>query len=111
MASIRDFLSKEAIDKALSAVKDSDSFLPIEFFNAIGLKKQVGIVNKIFNFLDRNKSGFIEEEDAEDLLQNFRHDARKLTPAETAAFMKAGDPNNTGKISPAAFSAMVQASD
>ncbi|XP_077131599.1 parvalbumin beta-like [Ranitomeya variabilis] len=64
---------------------------------------------KIFEFLDTDNDGDIVEEDLRPFLQIFNVGARLLTAAETADFMKAGDPNNTGKISSAGFIAMVRA--
>ncbi|XP_077129656.1 parvalbumin beta-like isoform X2 [Ranitomeya variabilis] len=112
MSSIRDILSPTAIDKAVDAVKVPNSFVPAVFFRAIGIPpREFNVVKEIFDFLDKTPGGFIEIDEAENVLGQFKIGARKLTPSETAAFMKAGDPDNTGKISLAGFYAMVNSSN
>ncbi|CAJ0956469.1 unnamed protein product [Ranitomeya imitator] len=71
------------------------------FFKTLGLAPEdpAAQVKKVFDLLDRDNDGSLTVIDFEDFLPNFQPGARKLTPSETAAFMKAGDPNNTGKVS------------
>ncbi|CAJ0967997.1 unnamed protein product [Ranitomeya imitator] len=72
-----------------------------KFLRKVGVSKESAVqIRKIYDILDTNKSGFIEIDDVGVMLSVFKPGARKLTAAETADFMKAGDPNNTGKISP-----------
>ncbi|XP_073504097.1 parvalbumin beta-like [Phyllobates terribilis] len=112
MGSITDILSSKDIDKAMADVEAGGFFQYKPFFRTSGLSsKSVKQVRKIYEFLDREFSGFIEEQELTKFLKILKHGARDLTPAETAAFMKAGDPNGTGKISPDAFAAMVRSSN
>ncbi|CAJ0968736.1 unnamed protein product [Ranitomeya imitator] len=99
MTSIRDILSPAAIDIAVDAVKIPGSFFPSVFFQAIGVTpRDFDVVKEIFNILDTNANEYIQIDEVGNILGSFQLGARKLTPSETAAFMKAGDPNNTGKI-------------
>ncbi|XP_069591521.1 parvalbumin beta-like [Ranitomeya imitator] len=112
MSLIRDIVSQEVIDKGLEALKDVNNFPAVNFFRAMGFQHTSrDNIKKIFDFLDREKRGFIEIDEVGNILGYFNPGARKLTPSESEVFMKAGDPNNTGKISFAGFSAMVNPSN
>ncbi|XP_069591708.1 parvalbumin beta-like [Ranitomeya imitator] len=112
MTSTRVHVSQETIDKGLEVLKGLNNFPSVNFFRVMGFySASRDDVKKIFDFLDREKRGFIEIDEVGNILGYFKPGARKLTSSESEAFMKAGDPNNTGKISFAGFSAMVNPSN
>uniref|UniRef100_A0A5F8GKF7 Parvalbumin n=1 Tax=Monodelphis domestica TaxID=13616 RepID=A0A5F8GKF7_MONDO len=97
--SVTDILSPKDIEAALSSCKAAGSFDYKIFFSKVGLSgKTPDQVKKIFSILDRDKSGFIEEDELQNFLQNFAPDARALTPDETKIFLTAGDSDGDGKI-------------
>ncbi|XP_075141819.1 parvalbumin beta-like [Leptodactylus fuscus] len=107
--SITDFLDEKKIDAALASVAAGNSFHYKSFFQKSGLSgKSTGPVKKVFEILDRNDSGFIEEDELTSFLQNFRPDARLLTEDEVKEVMKDGDSDKDGKIAPNNFQAMVK---
>ncbi|XP_073399169.1 parvalbumin beta-like [Dendrobates tinctorius] len=109
--SVTGIFSQNEIEKGLSFLLEDISFKTNVFFQKVNLTNMSEAqITKVFNILDRDNDGILLEEEVSLILQNFRPGARRLTPAETADFMKAGDPNNTGKISLAGFIAMVKAS-
>ncbi|XP_069591522.1 parvalbumin beta-like [Ranitomeya imitator] len=112
MTSIKVNVSQEVIDEALEALKDPNNFPSVNFFRVMGFHSTSrDDVKNIFDFLDREKRGFIEIDEVGNILGYFNPRARKLTPSESEVFMKAGDPNNTGKISFAGFTAMLKKSN
>ncbi|XP_069591524.1 parvalbumin beta-like [Ranitomeya imitator] len=109
--SMSDIFSAEDINKAFAPIDAGDFFKPRIFFRDLRVnEKSAAQVKKVFDLLDLENGGYIEEVDLQLFLKKFKHNARTLTTAETADFMKAGDPNNTGKISLDGFMAMVKAS-
>uniref|UniRef100_A0A8C2I085 Parvalbumin n=1 Tax=Cyprinus carpio TaxID=7962 RepID=A0A8C2I085_CYPCA len=87
------------IAAALEACKAPDSFNPRKFFQLCGLtKKSPQEVKNVFNILDNDASGFIEEEELKFFLQRFSAGARVLTDKETKAFLSAADDDSDGKI-------------
>uniref|UniRef100_A0A8C1BG21 Parvalbumin n=1 Tax=Cyprinus carpio carpio TaxID=630221 RepID=A0A8C1BG21_CYPCA len=85
-----------------------DSFNPRKFFQLCGLtKKSPQEVKNVFNILDNDASGFIEEEELKFFLQRFSAGARVLTDKETKAFLSAADDDSDGKIGVDEFQAMV----
>ncbi|XP_077129654.1 parvalbumin beta-like [Ranitomeya variabilis] len=111
MEPITDILNPKDIKQALDDIQGGNPFEYKRFFRTTGMsslsKRQI---EKVFHILDREVGHFIDEDDIQDFLKNFGPGARKLTAAETADFMKAGDPNNTGKIGLDDFIAMVESS-
>ncbi|XP_068100671.1 parvalbumin beta-like [Hyperolius riggenbachi] len=108
--SITDILSQKNIDAALESVKAAGSFDHKSFFQKVGLAgKSAGDAKKVFEILDRDRSGFIEEEELSLFLQNFSSSARALNAAETSAFLKAGDSDGDGMIGLEEFQALVKA--
>ncbi|NWR68197.1 PRVT protein, partial [Bucorvus abyssinicus] len=96
---ITDILSAKDIESALSSCQADNSFNHKSFFSMVGLSsKNADEIKKVFGILDRDKSGFIEEEELHLLLKNFSSSARALTSAETKAFLAAGDTDGDGKI-------------
>uniref|UniRef100_A0A8K9Y1U0 Parvalbumin n=1 Tax=Oncorhynchus mykiss TaxID=8022 RepID=A0A8K9Y1U0_ONCMY len=99
MAALKDFLKADDIQKALDAVKAEGSFDHKKFFALVGLKAMTpDNVKKVFQAIDADQSGFIEEEELKFVLKSFAEDGRDLTDAETKAFLNAADKDGDGKI-------------
>ncbi|KAM3917154.1 parvalbumin beta-like [Leptodactylus fuscus] len=108
--SITDILCAKDIEAALASVAADNSFQYKAFFQKVGLSgKSPDQVKKVFEILDRDCSGFIEEDELALFLKNFKPDARALNDAETKAFLKAGDSDGDGKIGVDEFQALVKA--
>uniref|UniRef100_A0A9J8BM13 Parvalbumin n=2 Tax=Cyprinus carpio TaxID=7962 RepID=A0A9J8BM13_CYPCA len=106
--SLSSVLSADAIDCALKDCQAPDSFNPKKFFQLCGLtKKSPQEVKNVFNILDNDASGFIEEEELKFFLQRFSPGARVLTDKETKGFLSAADDDSDGKIGAEEFQAMV----
>ena len=102
-------LNEADIAAALEACKSPDTFNYKNFFHTCGLSgHSADDVKKAFGIIDRDKSGFIEEDELKLFLQNFSANARALTDAETKAFLKAGDTDGDGKIGVDEFAAVVK---
>uniref|UniRef100_A0A2K5PG57 Parvalbumin n=1 Tax=Cebus imitator TaxID=2715852 RepID=A0A2K5PG57_CEBIM len=96
--SMTDLLNAEDIKKAVGAFT-ADSFDHKKFFQMVGLKKKsADDVKKVFHILDKDKSGFIEEDELGFILKGFSPDARDLSAKETKMLMAAGDKDGDGKI-------------
>ncbi|KAH0616927.1 hypothetical protein JD844_028405 [Phrynosoma platyrhinos] len=77
----------------------TDSFNHKKFFELVGLKKKSQEdVKKVFHILDKDRSGFIEEDELKFVLKGFTPDGRDLSDKETKAFLAAGDKDGDGKI-------------
>ncbi|XP_059537635.1 parvalbumin alpha [Myotis daubentonii] len=106
--SMTDLLSAEDIKKALGAFAAADSFDHRKFFRMVGLKdKSADEVTKVFQILDKDKSGFIEEDELGSILKGFAADARDLSATETKTLLAAGDKDGDGKIGIDEFSTLV----
>ncbi|XP_055422160.1 parvalbumin alpha isoform X1 [Bubalus kerabau] len=106
--SMTDLLHAEDIKKAVGAFTAVDSFDHKKFFQMVGLKKKSPEdVKKVFHILDKDKSGFIEEEELGFILKGFSPDARDLSVKETKTLMAAGDKDGDGKIGADEFSTLV----
>uniref|UniRef100_A0A8B9YY34 Parvalbumin n=1 Tax=Buteo japonicus TaxID=224669 RepID=A0A8B9YY34_9AVES len=93
-----DVLSAEDIKKAVGAFS-AESFNYKKFFEMVGLKKKSPEdVKKVFHILDKDRSGFIEEEELKFVLKGFTPDGRDLSDKETKALLAAGDKDGDGKI-------------
>uniref|UniRef100_A0A8C7E4N8 Parvalbumin n=1 Tax=Naja naja TaxID=35670 RepID=A0A8C7E4N8_NAJNA len=76
-----------------------DSFNHRKFFQLIGMsKKSSSQIKDIFQILDRNQNGFIEENELKYFLQRFEPGARLLTATEIEKFLAAGDHDGDGKV-------------
>ncbi|NXE08591.1 PRVM protein, partial [Lophotis ruficrista] len=77
----------------------AESFNYKKFFEMVGLKnKSPEDVKKVFHILDKDRSGFIEEEELKFVLKGFAPDGRDLSDKETKALLAAGDKDGDGKI-------------
>ncbi|XP_068177021.1 parvalbumin-7 isoform X1 [Antennarius striatus] len=93
-----DLLKAEEIKKALDAFA-AEEFDPKRFFEMVGMKAMsADNVKKVFQALDVDGSGFIEEEELKFVLKGFAKEGRDLTDAETKAFLLAADKDGDGKI-------------
>uniref|UniRef100_A0A803K959 Parvalbumin n=2 Tax=Xenopus tropicalis TaxID=8364 RepID=A0A803K959_XENTR len=106
--SMTDVLAAADIKNALGAFGAPDSFNHKKFFELCGLKKKSpDDVKKVFHILDKDRSGFIEEDELKLLLQGFATDGRALSDKETKALLAAGDKDGDGKIGVDEFTALV----
>ncbi|KAJ8001669.1 hypothetical protein DPEC_G00171860 [Dallia pectoralis] len=104
----KDLLKADDIKKAIEAVKAVGSFDHKKFFALVGLKAMsADNVKKVFQAIDADLSGFIEEEELKFVLKSFAADGRDLSDAETKAFLKAADKDGDGKIGIDEFAALV----
>ncbi|NXV18830.1 PRVM protein, partial [Cepphus grylle] len=77
----------------------AESFNYKKFFEMVGLKKKSPEdVKKVFHILDKDRSGFIEEEELKFVLKGFTPEGRDLSDKETKALLAAGDKDGDGKI-------------
>ncbi|CAH2307105.1 parvalbumin beta [Pelobates cultripes] len=106
--SITDILSVKDIETALQSVQKAFDYKT--FFAKVGLSgKSADQVKQVFEILDRDRSGYIEEDELQLFLQNFKSGARALSDSETKAFLAAGDSDGDGKIGVDEFQALVKA--
>ncbi|XP_069503735.1 parvalbumin beta-like [Ambystoma mexicanum] len=102
-------LNDADITSALANCQAADSFNYKTFFSQTGLKsKSQDQVKKVFEIIDQDQSGFVEEDELKLFLQNFCAGARALTDAETKNFLAAGDSDGDGKIGVDEFQALVK---
>ncbi|KAM7386780.1 hypothetical protein PAMA_009415 [Pampus argenteus] len=103
-------LTDSDVAAALAVCKDAGTFNHKKFFKACGLTgKADADIENAFNIIDRDNSGYIEEEELKLFLQNFDKGGRALSDAETKDFLKAGDTDGDGKIGVGEFVTMVKA--
>ncbi|XP_015281965.1 PREDICTED: parvalbumin alpha [Gekko japonicus] len=103
-----DVLSADDIKKAVGAFAAVDSFNHKKFFEMVGLKKKSqDDVKKVFHILDKDRSGFIEEDELKFILKGFLPEGRDLSDKETKLLLAAGDKDGDGKIGVDEFTAMV----
>lgn len=108
MAAMKDLLKEDDIRKALEAFKAADSFDHQKFFVMVGLKAMSAEnVKQVFNLLDVDASGYIEEEELKFVLKGFSSEGRDLTDKETRSFLEAADKDGDGKIGIDEFEALV----
>ncbi|NXU65839.1 PRVM protein, partial [Horornis vulcanius] len=82
-----------------SSLIAAESFNYKKFFEMVGLKKKTPEdVKKVFHILDKDQSGFIEEEELKFVLKGFTPEGRDLSDKETKALLAAGDKDGDGKI-------------
>ncbi|XP_053327460.1 parvalbumin, thymic CPV3-like [Spea bombifrons] len=106
--SITDILNPSDIAAALKECEAPDTFNYKKFFQTCGLvKKAPHEVKTLFQFVDNDRSGFVEEQEMLNFLQRFDPSARLLTSAEATEFMAAADRDRDGKIGADEFQAMV----
>lgn len=105
---MKNLLKEDNIKKALDQFKAADSFDHKKFFDVVGLKAlSPENVKLVFQALDVDASGFIEEEELKFVLKGFAADGRDLTDKETKAFLTAADKDGDGKIGIDEFAALV----
>ncbi|KAK7919826.1 hypothetical protein WMY93_011110 [Mugilogobius chulae] len=106
--SLTSILSAEAIDNAVKDCQAPDSFCYKKFFKLCGLSaKTPQEIKNVFQILDEDNSGYIEESELKFFLQRFVPGARTLSDAEAKSFISAADDDNDGRIGAEEFQAMV----
>ncbi|KAM9715528.1 parvalbumin 9 isoform 1-T3 [Menidia menidia] len=106
--SLTSILSAEAIESAVKDCQAPDSFCYKKFFKLCGLSsKTPKEIKDVFQILDEDNSGYIEESELKFFLQRFVPGARTLTEAEAKSFISSADDNSDGKIGADEFQAMV----
>lgn len=106
--SLTSILSADAIDNAIKDCQAPDSFCYKKFFKLCGLSsKTPQEIKNVFQILDDDKSGYIEESELKFFLQKFVPGARTLSDAEAKSFISAADDDNDGRIGAEEFQAMV----
>ncbi|XP_063796743.1 parvalbumin alpha isoform X2 [Pseudophryne corroboree] len=99
MPAMTDVLVAADITKAVGAFAAADSFNYKKFFELVGLKnKSKDVMKKVFQILDQDQSGFIEEDELCLILKGFTPEGRCLSEKETKALLAAGDKDGDGKI-------------
>ncbi|PWA14110.1 hypothetical protein CCH79_00016741, partial [Gambusia affinis] len=94
--SLTSILSAEAIENAVKDCEAPESFCHKKFFQLCGLSsKTPKEVRDVFQILDEDNSGFIEESE---LKWRFVPGARTLSDAETKKFVSSADENSDGRI-------------
>uniref|UniRef100_A0A3B3ZHM3 Parvalbumin n=1 Tax=Periophthalmus magnuspinnatus TaxID=409849 RepID=A0A3B3ZHM3_9GOBI len=92
-------LNDADITAALAACSAPDSFCYKKFFKLCGLSsKTPQEIKNVFQILDEDNSGYIEESELKFFLQRFVPSARTLTDAEAKSFISAADDDNDGRI-------------
>ncbi|XP_008436378.1 parvalbumin 9 [Poecilia reticulata] len=106
--SLTSILSAEAIENAVKDCEAPESFCHKKFFQLCGLSsKTPKEVRDVFQMLDEDNSGFIEESELKFFLQRFVPGARTLSDAETKKFVSSADENSDGRIGADEFQTMV----
>uniref|UniRef100_A0A8C6TN91 Parvalbumin n=1 Tax=Neogobius melanostomus TaxID=47308 RepID=A0A8C6TN91_9GOBI len=106
--SLTSILSAEAIDNAVKECQAPESFCYKKFFKLCGLStKTPQEIKNVFQLLDDDNSGYIEEGELKFFLQKFVPSARTLSDAEAKTFVSAADDDNDGRIGVEEFQAMV----
>ncbi|KAM6897804.1 parvalbumin 9 isoform 1-T2 [Xenentodon cancila] len=106
--SLTSILSAEAIENAVKDCQAPDSFSYKKFFQLCGLSsKTPKEIRDVFQILDDDNSGYIEESELKFFLQRFVPGARTLTDAETKSFVSAAGDNSNGKIGVDEFQTIV----
>ncbi|XP_037546694.1 parvalbumin 9 [Nematolebias whitei] len=106
--SLTSILSAEAVEKAVKDCEAPDSFCHKKFFQMCGLSsKTPQEVRDVFQILDEDKSGYIEESELKFFLQRFIPGARTLSEAEAKKFISSADDNSDGRIGVDEFQTMV----
>ncbi|XP_043535705.1 parvalbumin alpha-like [Chiloscyllium plagiosum] len=102
------YLAEADIKSALDAFQTPGSFDHKKFFAMVGLKKKsTEDVKKVFEILDQDSSGFIEEDELKLVLKSFHANGRELSDSETKALLAAGDEDHDGKIGAEEFAKLV----
>ncbi|XP_007907985.1 parvalbumin, thymic [Callorhinchus milii] len=107
---ITDYLDAGDVAAALAQCKAADSFSFKQFCATSGLaKKSSDTVNKIFNIIDEDGSGYIEAKELKFFLQNFSSDARELGDSEIKTVLSAMGMSDDGKMNATEFQKLVSA--
>ncbi|XP_075890763.1 parvalbumin 9 [Nelusetta ayraudi] len=106
--SLNSILSAEAIENAIKDCQAPESFSYKKFFKLCGLSsKTPEEIKKVFEILDKDSSGYIEESELKFFLQFFIPTARMLTEAEMKTFILSADGDSDGRLGVEEFLSMV----
>nr|P02626.1 RecName: Full=Parvalbumin alpha [Amphiuma means] len=106
--SMTDVIPEADINKAIHAFKAGEAFDFKKFVHLLGLnKRSPADVTKAFHILDKDRSGYIEEEELQLILKGFSKEGRELTDKETKDLLIKGDKDGDGKIGVDEFTSLV----
>ncbi|XP_076852952.1 parvalbumin 8 [Brachyhypopomus gauderio] len=106
--SLTSILSADAIDSAIKDCQAPESFNHRKFFQICGLsKKSPEQVKNVFEILDDDASGSIDEDELKFFLQKFSPGARLLSENEIKSILTVADEDGDGQIGVEEFQTLV----
>ncbi|XP_026853799.1 parvalbumin 8 [Electrophorus electricus] len=106
--SLTSILSADAIESAIKDCQAPESFNHRKFFQICGLsKKTPEEVKNVFEIIDEDGSGSIDEDELKFFLQKFSPGARLLSETEIKSILTAADDDSDGQIGADEFQTLV----